>query len=799
MRALISPALIGLFVVAVAAGCGGGTSDGTGDAATDAGTDQDSVEGCFELSDGACVVETFKNPPTLAPNADGVYELELVPTEFSFAGQRHCARAYNGLYPAPTIETAAPEGGAPRSVRVNLRNGFTKSDMRSLSASTCICHNHDTQESCVPEGHGHSTGGLCHCFDENGDECHLFDFNVTNLHAHGSHVRPDYATGGGCVARDGLRCRSCTGDADAEPAECYFADDVISRVAPGEGVQHRWDIDEDQTHHEGLFWYHPHIHGSTAIQVASGATGAWIVRGPVDALPGIAKARERVMVITTPPVGYPGLADGQACDEDHITFNDFTRLTETDEKQTNLINGMRQPRLVMAPGQIERWRILHGSFLDESVIAVFRGADSDCKGLASDKTPIHLTQIARDGLVMPRPASGDGWPFAPPYVFVSPGYRVDALLDGGELSDGDTLCVMTSRFLQTDPSGTTDEAVGLLTPPTEDEILKLLTNGDLVAIVNVTASAGEPTETAMPDLAAVAEHAPSMMLAGGTLDALARCDEVAAITDVDAIDQLALLWAVPRVQEGFDACSCPDHNINCENFEDTDRERYPYDRVLLKGRVDHWRLKAGFDGHPFHIHINPFLVCPLPPADSASPNAKSRLFEPPFAHWRDTYLVNLDRTADLLTEYRGFTGDFVFHCHKLTHEDHGMMELIQICDPDTESCGDRCSGVPCGWRDCVPGDTSCERAVAATECVMDKSKCGEALIRCAQCTDGGACPPGATCASEPDPDGELRCLPGCALDTDCPLPERCDAGDCVPATCGGPCAPPTNCKHGVCQ
>ena len=141
------------------------------------------------------------------------------------------------------------------------------------------------------------------------------------------------------------------------------------------------------------------------------------------------------------------------------------------------------------------------------------------------------------------------------------------------------------------------------------------------------------------------------------------------------------MWLFFGNTEGFDQCGCPDHNINCRNFEITDRARYPYDRVLTKGAVDHWRIVSGFDGHPFHIHINPFLVCPLPAAGSRDRNEKSRVFEPPFAHWRDTYLVNLDRSADFLTEYKSHTGDFVFHCHKLNHEDHGMMELIRICDP----------------------------------------------------------------------------------------------------------------------
>lgn len=38
---------------------------------------------------------------------------------------------------------------------------------------------------------------------------------------------------------------------------------------------------------------------------------------------------------------------------------------------------------------------------------------------------------------------------------------------------------------------------------------------------------------------------------------------------------------------GPDACGCPDHNINCKNLEYTDRAKYPWDRVLVKGEVDH--------------------------------------------------------------------------------------------------------------------------------------------------------------------------------------------------------------------
>jgi L-ascorbate oxidase len=756
-----------------------------------------SSAGCLQLADGKCVEETFHNPPVLKPNADGVYELELKPTEFMIAGQRHCGRAYNGMYPAPTIDTAAD--GQPRQVRVNLRNRFTKSAYRSIHEEACTCTD-PAGASCTPGGgHDHPSSSDCKCTTSSGEECHVFDFNVTNLHAHGSHVRPDYAKGGGCVEKDGLQCRSCNGDRDTGAHECYFSDDVIGRVSPGEGVQHRWDIDEDGVHHAGLDWYHPHIHGSTAIQVASGATGAWIVRGPLDEIPGIKNARERVILITTPPANYTPLGKDEPCDEDHITFDDFAILNATSGTETNLINGIRRPRMIMAPGQIERWRFLHGAFLDEITLAVFRGKDSDCTALDLSAGPVALTQIGRDGLPLPRPADGVDWPFAPSYLFMAPGYRIEAMLDGSQLHHGDTLCVMAGRFLQEDTTGTTKGAVGLTTVPTPEEILKTASNGDLVAILNVTNAAGAPTETTMPDLAVVAAESPGMMLQDGKLDALARCEEVKKITRPEEIDQLAAMWLLFYNTDELDSCGFSDHNINCKNFERTDRSKYPYDRVLKKGAVDHWRLVSGFDGHPFHIHINPYLVCPLPAAGSSDPNTKSRLFEPPFAHWRDTYLVNLDRTVDALTEYRGFTGSYVYHCHKLTHEDHGMMELLRVCDPATESCDDLCSGGPCNWKTCAAGDDDCLRGLMATECALDPTKCPAAALRCSQCDASTSCPPAAHCSSEANADGKLRCLPGCTGNGDCAPMDACDGGECKPAPCAGPCPPGQMCVHGACQ
>jgi hypothetical protein len=208
-----------------------------------------------------------------------------------------------------------------------------------------------------------------------------------------------------------------------------------------------------------------------------------------------------------------------------------------------------------------------------------------------------------------------------------------------------------------------------------------------------------------------------------------RCADAAALRDAEAIEQVAVLQVGAATVDDPDPCDCANYNVNCQNYEEMDRSVYPYDRDMVLNAVEHWRIAASFDGHPFHIHINPFIVCP-----------NDNVFDPmPFPHWRDTYLVNASRRIDLIAENRSYTGPFVFHCHKLTHEDHGMMELVRICDPaEDASCG------VYAWGACATGDAQCERALAATTCAVEAANDAQAFAcinRLAQ--------PGGVCALDP--------------------------------------------------
>ncbi len=790
------------------------------------------MAGCVTLADGRCLAETFRNPPVLEPDADGVYQLTLAPTEVEIAGQRHCVRAYNGDYISPTINVAADPNGNPRQVRVNLANRLDGHAWRTLGGESCTCTT-PAGAACTPSqihdpcaSGGHDTGHAmasphdgagrhgppmpdgepppaddCTCVDPDGATCeHMFDFNVTNLHAHGSHVRPDFARGGDACAPttvDGLTyaCRDCDADVcDGDPSDdaCYHGDNVLNVVKPGEGAQYRWDLDEDGLHHTGMQWYHPHIHGTTAIQVASGAAGAIMVRGALDALPGIADARERLMVFSTPSIGDNGftpLPEGTACTDETLTFDDFSILSATDSLQYNIINGQHRPRLITPPGQVERWQFVHAGFLDEVYLGLFRGTDGDCSDWSTaDADTRQLIQIGRDGLILPQP-------FEHPYLFMAPGYRIDALLGGaGRLEHGDTWCLVAARFLQQtddDDSPFTEQLISPSDPPTPEDIFaRFGSDGDLVAVLNVSDDAGAPSTAALPDFDAIARLSPDMDLQGVSI--ADRCAQAAAIEDPAAIDQVAVLQvgAATAPFDEPDPCNCKAYNVNCHNFETTNRMAYPVDRDLVVGEVDHWRIAASLDGHPFHIHINPFIVCPT-----------DNPFDPlPFPHWRDTYLVNVNRQIDAISQNKSYTGAYVFHCHKLTHEDHGMMEIVRACDPaEDDTCGQN------GWRACREGDLGCQQALAATDCVISNPNPvagGTCLLSLG--LPGGVCGPNA-CAADDQCLGDDVCGEGfvcgaaCAVDGDCPLVAACQGGVCAPAMCDGPCPPGQRCAHGACE
>jgi FtsP/CotA-like multicopper oxidase with cupredoxin domain len=136
----------------------------------------------------------------------------------------------------------------------------------------------------------------------------------TNLHVHGLHVSPE---GNG--------------------------DNPLIRVEPGESFDYDYQLPDD--HPPGVYWYHPHHHGTVADQIFGGLYGAIVVDDP-DPVP---VTRERVLVISDMSLDGSG----------RIRRPPTMARMMGREGELVLVNGQARPRLTARPGERERWRIVN--------------------------------------------------------------------------------------------------------------------------------------------------------------------------------------------------------------------------------------------------------------------------------------------------------------------------------------------------------------------------------------------------------------------------------------------------------
>ena len=85
------------------------------------------------------------------------------------------------------------------------------------------------------------------------------------------------------------------------------------------------------------------------------------------------------------------------------------------------------------------------------------------------------------------------------------------------------------------------------------------------------------------------------------------------------------------------------------------------------GATEIWQVEnlVGMD-HPFHLHGFQFQIL-----DRNGVPEKDR-------RWKDTVNVPKHETARFIVRYDDFPGRWMFHCHILDHEDHGMMGILEV-------------------------------------------------------------------------------------------------------------------------
>lgn len=102
----------------------------------------------------------------------------------------------------------------------------------------------------------------------------------------------------------------------------------------------------------------------------------------------------------------------------------------------------------------------------------------------------------------------------------------------------------------------------------------------------------------------------------------------------------------------------------------------PYDMNAIAfevpfGQIEKWVFKTNGNGpHPVHVHGASFQVV-------NRIGGRGQVFDWERG-WKDVVLVNDAETVEVLIRFDAYPGDYVMHCHKLEHEDNGMMLNFRV-------------------------------------------------------------------------------------------------------------------------
>jgi len=467
---------------------------------------------------------------------------------------------------------------------------------------------------------------------------HMFD--STNLHLHGLDVLPHLFQPLG------------TSDPLARMID----------IMPGHFYDYDFQIPVDQP--PGLSWYHPHHHGSTAVQAVSGMAGPLITYGDIDEVAEIKAARDILLAVQD--IGlFPSEDDPDLwtyAPKQNAIWNTITGVvTMYDPKtgQTNntklqggftagdyklryyLLNGqpffkethnyakdqgthpigtqMPVQRFVMAPGEVVRFRMLNACSDNFMPIVV---EQHEMHLIAVDSVNFEQTMTiparpTKQGPVMlMTPNTVD-----PAQVSVPPGGRAEFLIKAIAQPGIYRIIQLEQRqqFLQSDQK--------------------------VIAEIEIK---GEPKAMGVPvKLPVQKRYYPRI-----------RAEEIKRVRN------FVFSGVFPPSENPYVGI---DFLINNNVYEEL---AVPH--VARLGTAEEWHIQVlgahhgGTEGHPFHVHVNHFEVISVngQPVD--------------YAPVADTVWVPLKSSVVIRMRFKEFTGKSVFHCHILPHEDTGMMDNFLI-------------------------------------------------------------------------------------------------------------------------
>lgn len=491
-----------------------------------------------------------------------------------------------------------------------------------------------------------------------------------------------------------------------------------------------------RTYPSGLYWFHGHIHEYSDDQVAGGQSGVLYVGDllsdlrnapgldagtastlantdvlylglrdiqlavPVGATPDKAGPGTRGQWLShadynpaaclsnaNPPIPIPGTFSGFGYCGHHLSFAGGRIDPFHDTVWMFTINGQYNPTVTMKPGRNQIWRINNLSANATYVLEL----DDNATGKA-----VPVTAFAYDGLASGSNTVGSsGLKVGAPetQVLLTPGNRIELFVPNIGGPNGKQLTLRTV--------GLTTGAEGAPWPRIDLAHVTMPAGPSTLPALNVTLPNAAPSLVA-PAVVASSTTPPANCI---VLPPGQRTHRLITFEDGPAAGEYVIgSQVVDQFERPVGAkTTIPPQQFPMMAMDSPNVIPHVCARI---GEQEVWEiLNASGEMHNFHIHQNKFRL--TRPTDNGAPFALTLLgmsayqdpsglispFIPELHDGTPTQPVDIWRDVLALPPYGGRVfvtipfyspvqvGDFVYHCHILSHESGGMMAVVQVYQP----------------------------------------------------------------------------------------------------------------------
>lgn len=429
----------------------------------------------------------------------------------------------------------------------------------------------------------------------------------------------------------------------------------------------------------GLHWYHAHKHGSTALNVANGMTGAFIIEGQYDddlnAFYGKDWTRtQKVMVINQLGVS-PNLMRGPASRQDKGP--DFS------------VNGQLKPVIDMLPGEVQMWRIVNTSGRAGAFVSDLP-AGFEWKQLAQDGVqfndsnyqnrhkPFLLAAGNRVDLLVKAPAA----PCTNVNGCVYP-VKVQNEVDPTDLTTAQPITLVSVNVSGTPVDPNSNGAKFIPHAPYFPPFLTDISDQEIKGTKQIVFASTGPGKNNT--------H---------TIDGQKFDGDVGVVVLLNKAEE----WKVSN--ETYSSISHPFHiHINpfqiTEVFDPneilTDKHGKPVIDPISKKPVNKYIFQGGIRRLPGQCYLDPFADPDTwKPCGPVTPNKDNIWWDVfPIPSGRQVTTAKVDPVTKkpvvvkvpgyfkMRSRFVDYSGFYVIHCHILAHEDRGMMTIVEVAPART--------------------------------------------------------------------------------------------------------------------